>query len=554
MPFVLIHGGAVYFRSSCEFTAGAPSSKMADSALAALRAATCECAAAARRFNPEQSAEAAAPADVLRSFFSGSINTATPELQVQRSAPLLPQLPTELIVEVLQHLDVRNLGRLACTCRQLSFGPPCPPRPMSLVETVLRRRADEVGRWMPSSLPAGVSKWGPFLLQREWQSAIQLRTVSAGGGRSFFVDANGALLACGREEEGEVGLLGLREDSSQAPFTAMVPTPVPSVAGIRIRSVACHEDCNLAVSEAGQVFAWRRPVEPLPGEDLPWRDWQPPVPTVMEELRNHRVRQVAVGEFHSAALTEDGALFTWETRAPDDMEPEEPVPELGHGRILRDFAAPHRVLAFEKVRIASVALGTGFTVAVTEAGAGFSFGTGDGRLGHREGDENVGVFLPKRIEALHGIHVVAVAAGASHALALTRCGRVYTWGAEGPFSPVHGLGNDNDDLDSELHCVPQLITVLLGKRVQTIAAGPCMSCAVTDAGALFTWGRNRFGNLGHGDVCDRDWPKLVQGLRSVRVVGVSVCEFQAHAGAGRRWQSLRVRRGSGAGHQPGGRG
>jgi hypothetical protein len=133
---------------------------MADAALVALRAATCECAAAARRFNPGEAAEAVALADVVRALFSRPTALATPALRVVvRPASLLPQLPTELIVEVLQqHLDVRSLGRLACTCRQLYFGPPCPPRPMSLVETAIRRRADEVGRWMPSSVPAGVSK------------------------------------------------------------------------------------------------------------------------------------------------------------------------------------------------------------------------------------------------------------------------------------------------------------------------------------------------------------------------------------------------------------
>jgi hypothetical protein len=55
-------------------------------ALSALRAATCECAAAARRFSPGQSAEAAVLAKVLRSFFSGS----TPaEVRVDRRPPLL---------------------------------------------------------------------------------------------------------------------------------------------------------------------------------------------------------------------------------------------------------------------------------------------------------------------------------------------------------------------------------------------------------------------------------------------------------------------------------
>jgi hypothetical protein len=279
---------------------------------AALRAAACECAAAAKEFSPEQTAEAAGLADQLRALFSTSRSAAaTAELRLKRQTPLLPQLPTELVVEVLQHLDVRSLGRLACTCQKLYFGPPCPPRPLSLVEAAIRRRADEVGRWMPSSLPAGVSEWVPFLLQREWRSGMDVRTVGAGWDRSFFVDANGAMLMCGKAEAGEMGLLGSQGGSSQNSSTAVAPTPVLSMARIHIRAVVCNDDCSFAVSEAGQVFACGRQLQPSTEEDIAWREWQAPVPTVMEELRSHHVRQVSASNYHCAALTEDGALFTW---------------------------------------------------------------------------------------------------------------------------------------------------------------------------------------------------------------------------------------------------
>jgi alpha-tubulin suppressor-like RCC1 family protein len=85
---------------------------------------------------------------------------------------------------------------------------------------------------------------------------MQLCTAAAARDRSFFVDANGALLTCGKEEQ--PGLLGLQRVTGQTPFTAVVPTPVPSMAGIRIRSVVADYDCNLAVSEEGQLFAWGR--------------------------------------------------------------------------------------------------------------------------------------------------------------------------------------------------------------------------------------------------------------------------------------------------------
>jgi alpha-tubulin suppressor-like RCC1 family protein len=74
---------------------------------------------------------------------------------------------------------------------------------------------------------------------------MEVRTVAAGWERSFFVDANGALLACGTENE--PGLLGLQaEGTSQTFFTAVAPTPIPSMAGVRVRAVACHDDCSFA--------------------------------------------------------------------------------------------------------------------------------------------------------------------------------------------------------------------------------------------------------------------------------------------------------------------
>jgi alpha-tubulin suppressor-like RCC1 family protein len=294
-----------------------------------------------------------------------------------------------------------------------------------------------------------------------------------------------------------------------------------------MRAVVCNDGCKLAVSEAGQLFAWGRQLQPpLPGS-IAGRKWQAPVPTIMEKLRNHRVCQVAAGRSHCAAVTEDGALFTWQTKRESsfniDAVPSTPVSALGYGGYVAEFGVPHRVFPLEGVRIASVAVGFKFTLAVTEAGAVYSFGEGDGRHGHGKGDREVGVFLPKRIEALDGIHVATVAAGDLHALALTRCGRVYTWRAMDRHSIAHavlGPGDDSSDgeeEDEEEYAIPHLKTALLSERVRAIAAGPLMSCAVTEAGALYIWCASSYRNVG-----DRGEPRIVQhGLSGIRLVGVS---------------------------------
>jgi alpha-tubulin suppressor-like RCC1 family protein len=173
-------------------------------------------------------------------------------------------------------------------------------------------------------------------------------------------------------------------------------------------------------------------------------------------------------------------------------------------------------------------------MAVTEAGEVYSFGIHDGRLGHGEPDGEA-LSVPKRIDALDGIHVATVAAGDRHALALTVYGRVYSWGAAGHDGHVYGLGYGSDDggdgnnvADDSL-CIPKLITALLGGRVRAVAAGSQLPCAVTDAGALYTWGRNDTGSLGHGDARDRNRPTLVTALHGIRMEGVSIHDMHTLA-------------------------
>ena len=45
---------------------------------------------------------------------------------------------------------------------------------------------------------------------------------------------------------------------------------------------------------------------------------------------------------------------------------------------------------------------------------------------------------------------------------------------------------------------PAIIPSLSGKNVVFIAAGGSHSAAVTEGGALYTWGKGSFGRLGHG--------------------------------------------------------
>lgn len=56
---------------------------------------------------------------------------------------------------------------------------------------------------------------------------------------------------------------------------------------------------------------------------------------------------------------------------------------------------------------------------------------------------------------------------------------------------------------------PRVIESLRGVEVVDIAAGGAHSACITASGELFTWGKGRYGRLGHGDSEDQLKPKLV---------------------------------------------
>ena len=47
------------------------------------------------------------------------------------------------------------------------------------------------------------------------------------------------------------------------------------------------------------------------------------------------------------------------------------------------------------------------------------------------------------------------------------------------------------------------------------------SAAISSAGELYTWGKGRYGRLGHGDSEDQSRPKIVEALKAHRVLNVA---------------------------------
>jgi len=70
------------------------------------------------------------------------------------------------------------------------------------------------------------------------------------------------------------------------------------------------------------------------------------------------------------------------------------------------------------------------------------------------------------------------------------------------------------------------------KNVSSLRLGAFHAAATTTKGELYTWGRNNWGNLGHGDQKDRLVPTLVKGIPPISHVSVVRGLIQATIGPG----------------------
>ena len=150
----------------------------------------------------------------------------------------------------------------------------------------------------------------------------------------------------------------------------------------------------------------------------------------------------------------------------------------------------------------AVACGLCHSLVRSDVGSMWSFGDGwHSGLGHGSESKEV---VPRLIAPLEKVQVVAVAAGSWHSMALSAEGRVFTWGRDGDGRLGHG--------DEETQLQPKSVAALADKHMLSVAAGDTHTLALTASGTVLSWGNGDYGNLGHGDDASQLLPKPVAAL------------------------------------------
>ncbi|CAG04730.1 unnamed protein product, partial [Tetraodon nigroviridis] len=227
-------------------------------------------------------------------------------------------------------------------------------------------------------------------------------------------------------------------------------------------------------------------------------------PRKCEFFHGKRVCDVGCGLKHTVFLLDDGTVYTC---GCNDLG------QLGHEKSRKK---PEHVVALDAQIIVAVSCGESHTLALNDKGQVFSWGLGsNGQLGLNNFEECVRV--PRNIKCLSDVQIAQVACGYWHSHALSKGGQVFSWG-QNQFGQL-GLGMHGSSIST-----PQIIQSLQGIPFAQLSAGGAHSFAITLSGAVFGWGKNKFGQLGLNDTKDRWFPALLKSLRSQRVIFVSCGE------------------------------
>uniref|UniRef100_A0A673WLA9 Alsin Rho guanine nucleotide exchange factor ALS2 n=1 Tax=Salmo trutta TaxID=8032 RepID=A0A673WLA9_SALTR len=168
---------------------------------------------------------------------------------------------------------------------------------------------------------------------------------------------------------------------------------------------------GILLVEGGQVYSF--------GE-FPWKQSQvseagPLKPVLESALSGQRVIAVAAGSFHSGALTEDGGVHMWGENSFGQcgLSSLAVVPNPTPVAVLDlDTSPPHTI------RVLELACGEQHSLALSAQHEVWAWGSGC-QLGLVT--TIFPVWKPQKVEHLVGRHVLQVACGAFHSLALVRC-------------------------------------------------------------------------------------------------------------------------------------
>ncbi|KAL3824139.1 hypothetical protein ACJIZ3_020168 [Penstemon smallii] len=305
--------------------------------------------------------------------------------------------------------------------------------------------------------------------------------------------------------EGVVGGGLVKVDrSSNMKIDALLPKALESTTVLDVHNIACGQRHAVLVTKQGEIFSWGEEVGGRLGHGV---EADISHPKLIGSLSGKSIEMVACGQYHTCAVTFSGDFYTWgDGSLNGDL--------LGHGSESSHWIPKRVGRPIDGLQVSFVSCGPWHTALLTSSGQLFTFGDGTfGALGH--GNRN-GSSVPREVEALKGLRTVRVACGVWHTAAIVEVttstsssgqterlfGKLFTWGDGDKGRLGHG--------DKESRLVPECIASLIETNFTRVSCGNNITVALCTSGRVYTMGSNSHGQLG-SSLTDGRYPTCIGG-------------------------------------------
>ena len=217
-------------------------------------------------------------------------------------------------------------------------------------------------------------------------------------------------------------------------------------------------------------------------------------------------RPVVAGSRCTMVVTSDGQVYSFGWNDRATLG-------QGHKELV---TKPSRVVGLQGVHVVQVALGGWHALALDRDGGCWAWGGNE----YNQCDAlGVGRDISTPARALTNVRAVQVAAGGMHSVALSESGEVWQWGE--PWGEFEMTVN-REPRRLRMRGMPQTAAAATaGERFVRVACGSFHNLALTASGAVYSWGINDYGQLGDGTTINARDLVLVQGLEGVVVVDIA---------------------------------
>jgi alpha-tubulin suppressor-like RCC1 family protein len=204
-------------------------------------------------------------------------------------------------------------------------------------------------------------------------------------------------------------------------------------------------------------------------------------PKIIEKLNTSDIICFANGLKHIIALNNLGVVYSWGLNN---------YGQLGFGKRDNDYEEIASIDYFKnrKIAIKKICCGANHSLALSKSGHVFAWGDNEfGQIGN--GKDKKPQSEPILLDGFENENILAISCGGQHSLAITQSGCVFSWGS----NEFGQLGLEGYEMTNK----PQKI-VAIRDLIKKITCGAKHSLLLSREGKLFAFGSNEFGQVGEG--------------------------------------------------------